>query len=139
MTWNRYKYYGKYYWMYAVCNNPNHVDYHRYGAKGIACYWQLGEYHDFESWLIDTLGHKPSPYHRLGRKDKAADFTPRNLQWELHEDRANNYCRNVFVKYNGRKQSIKRWADELKVPYYTLRRRINAGKTIKQIKREFSA
>lgn len=132
------KYYYQWRWMIAVTYNPNHPNYYKYGGAGVQCHWHKGEYRLFERWLLDTLGHRPSQKHLLGRKDKFGDFAPGNLHWELPVERGrNNPKQNVYATYNRKKKSLAEWAEELGIPYYSLRRRIAKGYTIKDIVEEF--
>lgn len=130
--------YGQYYcqwrWMISVTQNPNHPSYCKHGALGIDCHWRKGQYRNFESWLIAALGHRPTPKHILGRKDKFGDFAPGNLHWELPQERGrNNPKQNVYVAYGRQKKTISEWSEELDIKYWTLRRRLIKGLTIKEI------
>jgi hypothetical protein len=131
-------YYKKYRWMIDVTEKPHHPEYPRYGAKGISCYWTNGEYQDFEHWLVSTLGHQPTPKHQLARKDKKGNFEPKNFAWMLPKQRSNtNTAQNILVTYKRETMTISQWADRMGIPYWTLRRRIVAGKSIAEIAKEF--
>ena len=132
------EYWPRYNWMRQVCHNPNHPEYYNYGAKGIECHWGPGKYREFESWLLNTLGPRPSPEHCLNRKDKEKDYCPKNLEWALPKRRSRcNTCQNIFVKYRNRSQTMAAWAEELEIPYHTFRRRIVRGIPVKDIVKEF--
>lgn len=128
-------YYSQWRHMRGVTSNPHYPKYDIYGAQGITCYWDSGCYKEFESWLITTLGHRPSPKHLLGRKNKkTGHFAPGNLQWELPIERSNrNFRQNVLVKMNGRSQTIAQWSRELDINYYVLRRRLSQGYRLRDI------
>lgn len=133
------QYYSQWRWMIAVTQNPNHPSYYKHGAVGVQCHWRKGEYRDFERWLIKNLGHRPSPKHLLGRLDKFGDFAPGNLHWEVAKERGrNNPKQNVYIAYGRKKKSLAAWAEELGIPYYSLRRRIAKGLSLKEIIKEFA-
>lgn len=132
------RYYKRYYWMIAVCNNKTHPDYHRNGARGLQCFWNTGEYWEFENWLTSTIGDQPTAEHCLGRIDKDGDFAPGNLHWELPKLRANHYRRNKMLTYQGQTMSQALWAEKLNIPYHTFRRRIAEGLTLEEINNEFN-
>ncbi len=132
------RYYSKFRWIVEITNNPNHPDYPSYGARGIGAFWQRNEFKMFRDWLIAKLGDQPSPQHQLCRINKKGDFEPGNLQWMLPRQRSNTgTVQNVMLKYKRQSKSIRDWAEQLNIPYWTFRRRIAAGKTIPQILKEF--
>lgn len=133
-------YYYQYRFMRSSTQNPNHPDYPKYGAKGITCAWGPNQYQEFYSWLIKTLGERPGSRseYNLGRKDKRGNWEPGNIEWQTVTRRSRtNYNQVVYISYKRKKQSISAWAEELGVPYYTFRRRIAEGYTMKDIVKEF--
>lgn len=132
------EYWPKWSWMRQICTNPNHPEYYKYGGRGIQCYWGPGSYKEFEQWLLTTLGPRPSFQHVLNRKDKDKDYSPKNLEWALPKKRSRSHTQqNIYAKYRNKNQSIAAWAEELEIPYYSLRRRIAKGIQIKDIVKEF--
>lgn len=123
-------------WMTSVTKNPNHPEYPKHGGQGIECYWRLGEYHDFERWILERLGPKPQGLV-LGRRDKTQHFEPGNLEWQQPRTRSRTNRQNVMASYRRRRQSLAAWSDELDIPYHTLRRRYSQGHQIKDIIKEF--
>lgn len=141
MTKKRYPqplHWGRYSWMRSVCSNPNHPNYDNYGGRGIQCYWGPGSYHEFVEWLDTTLGPRPSLQHCLNRKDKDKDYCPKNLEWALPQRRSRcNTVQNKFVKYRNQNKPLAQWAEDLDIPYHSLRRRIALGMPLKDIVKEF--
>lgn len=123
-------------WMTSITKNPNHHEYHNYGGQGIECYWPLGEYQDFERWVLERLGDRP-PGHVLGRIDKTGHFEPGNLEWQQPRVRSRNCKQNILASYRRKRQSLAAWSEELNIPYWTLRRRYSRGQQIKDIIKEF--
>ena len=136
------KYHNPYYrswrWMKTVCSNDHNPSYRNYGARGITMYWDgKHDYEDFLNWIMKKLGPKPEGMV-LGRKDKTGNFEPGNLHWETPQRRGrNNPIQNVKATYRRKTQSLAQWADDLDIPYYTLRRKYKEGWTIKEIVREY--
>jgi hypothetical protein len=65
--------------MRALCSNPKHRQWNRYGGAGIrVCPEWLNSFAIF----LKDLGPKPSPKHRLSRKELTKDFFPENVAWE---------------------------------------------------------
>jgi hypothetical protein len=68
------------------CYDPLHPYYHRYGGRGISIYWQ--EFRDFEKYVIEAIGPRPSdksPSGRflwqLDRINNALGYMPGNIRW----------------------------------------------------------
>lgn len=123
-------------WMRHITRNPNHPEYHRYGGRGVELHfhdlWHLEEY------VNTKLGAQPTPDHQLCRINKQGHFAPKNLQWQLPVERSNGGTQqNIKAKYKNRSQTLANWARELDLPYWTLRRRIAEGMTIKEIVKEY--
>jgi len=134
-------YYYQYRFMREACQNPNHPQYHKYGAQGITCAWGPRGYTEFYSWLISTLGERPGPGNEwvLGRKDKTGNWEPKNLEWQTIKVRSRIKNRqNIFVTYKRKSQSLSKWAEDFDIAYHTFRRRFSEGWTIKEIVKEYS-
>lgn len=58
------------------CTNPNHNQYHKYGAVGIKL---CEEWNKFENFLLD-MGEQPNG-KRLQRKDELGMFCKDNCYW----------------------------------------------------------
>jgi excisionase family DNA binding protein len=69
--------------MHLRCTDPHHRDYARFGGRGIRV---CPDWDDFATFMAD-LGPRPSPAHRLARRDESADFTPENCLWANHTER----------------------------------------------------
>jgi hypothetical protein len=97
-------------------------------------YWNdKHDYENFLNWVMKKLGPKPAGTV-LGRKDKTGNFEPGNLHWETPVSRSRNCPRqNINATYRRKTQSIAQWAEELAIPYYTVRRKYQQGWTIKEI------
>ena len=134
-------YYYQYRFMREACQNSNHPQYHKYGAQGITCAWGPRGYKEFYSWLINTLGERPGSSREwvLGRKDKAGNWTPSNLEWQTIKVRSRSKnCQNIFVTYQRKSQSLSKWAEDFGIHYHTFRRRYSEGWSIKEIVKEYT-
>lgn len=74
--------------MKTRCFNPNFVDYHLYGGRGITVCNQWRS--SFEVFLRD-VGERPSPGHSLDRfPDMNGNYEPGNVRWATAIQQANN-------------------------------------------------
>lgn len=70
------------------CNDPKHIEFHRYGAKGvIVCSrWQFS----FQNFLKD-MGRKPTPKHSIDRfPNPYGNYELGNCRWATAKEQANN-------------------------------------------------
>lgn len=72
------------------CNNPNHKYYHRYGGRGIKYFSEWNEYSQFEDYIKNVLGPKPTVQHSIDRIDNGGNYEPGNLRWADKKTQANN-------------------------------------------------
>jgi hypothetical protein len=127
--------YRSFRWMRDVCYNQNTPSFKNFGAAGITVHWD--RFKDFKKWLDKHLGPRPAG-HLLGRKDKYGDFAPGNLRWETPTTRSrHNPRQNVLATYRRQHKSLAQWADDLGIPYHSLRRKYAQGFTIKEIIKDY--
>lgn len=78
----------------ARCHNPNCLQFHNYGGRGISvCKRWLKS---FEAFLQD-VGKKPSAKHELDRRDNDGNYEPGNVRWVLRFENCRNTRRSVWV------------------------------------------
>ena len=97
------------------CNRLNQD----YSARGIV-YDKRWDY--FENFFAD-MGEAPEGMS-LDRVNVDGNYEKSNCQWATKEQQANNTRANVFVEYNGKRQTLAQWAKELNMNYDKLRSRI---------------
>jgi len=76
--------------MMARCYDALHLDYHRYGGRGITV---CSQWHDVKQFISDIerlLGDKPSPDMSLDRINNDGNYEPDNVQWATAQQQAGN-------------------------------------------------
>lgn len=119
--------YNRFRWIQAACYSPKSPDYPSIGGQGIGCYWHNKEFREFVVWVESNLGALPGAGHKLGRIDHQGDFAPGNLAWSTAKQVGNRCLKNTYIEYQGRRQSLKQWAEEYGVNYHTFRDRYFRG------------
>ena len=106
-------------------SNPNNERYAGYGGRGIAMYpdW-FNSYETFRDWALKN-GY--SPELTIERIDNDGDYEPKNCKWIPFPEQANNRRSTIWVEWNGKKQNIAQWSEELGIKYGTLNARYNRG------------
>lgn len=66
----------------------------------------------------------PSDQHSIERRNNQRGYTPKNCYWATRSQQARNKRNNRFVTYQGRRQLLVAWAEEVRIPYKELHRRI---------------
>lgn len=100
------------------CNRLNQD----YSARGITYdkRWNV-----FENFLAD-MG-EASDGMSLDRIDVNGNYEKANCRWATREQQANNTRANVYIEWNGKKQTRAQWEKELGMRPTTLRSRLRAG------------
>lgn len=114
--------------MVQRCTNHNEPAYKNYGGRGIKCLWDSFEefYKDMKNGYTDKL--------TIERINNNGHYCKDNCCWADRNTQANNTRRNIYIKYNGKKQTVAEWCAELDLNYWTVIRRIYRGwNTIKAI------
>ena len=108
------------------CYVPSNNRYNRYGGRGIkVCDDWLGE-HGAENFINWALQNGYADNLTIDRIDNDGNYEPSNCRWVTQKEQANNRRSNHILEFNGKKQTMKQWADELGIKYTTLKRRILA-------------
>lgn len=114
--------------MIQRCFNPRNSRYHRYGGRGITvCVAWL----TFEGFYAD-MGDRPNGYS-LERKDNDGNYEPENCKWALPKEQMNNTRRNIFIEYEGRRQTIAQWSRETGLNTVTIRARLRRRWPLTQV------
>ena len=114
------------YWVWAKvrsrCYNANSREYPNYGGRGIKMCDEWQDAEKFIKWCYEN-GYDatvPKGVCTLERIDVNGNYEPSNCCFKTNLEQQNNRRNNIFVEYNGRKQTIAEWSRELNIPYTTL-------------------
>lgn len=105
--------------MHNRCTNANQPNFKFYGARGVTV---CERWRHFKNFLED-MGPRP-PGCTLDRVDPNRGYDPSNCRWATSEEQHANQQNLCLVTFNGKTQSIRRWAAEVGLPYHTVKQRI---------------
>ncbi len=111
------------------CYNPANRSYPNYGGRGIAV---CDRWRDSFVAFFEDMGPKPSPTHSLDRIDGNGDYRPDNCRWATREQQQNNLRINRMLTYDGKTQTLARWAKELGIRQKTISTRLSAGHSVEE-------
>lgn len=96
------------------CTNPSHAGYKGYGERGINLHedWRKS-YKEFEKYIVENLGHKPSDDHSIDRIDNNGSYVPGNLKWSTREEQQNNTRKSLKYKTGVPDDSLISYNNEL--------------------------
>jgi hypothetical protein len=106
--------------MVKRCFDPKSNNYKNYGKRGITV--------EDERWLefvnfYEDMGERPKGM-TLDRKDNNKGYCKENCRWAINEDQENNRRNNHLLTFNGKTQSMAKWARELGMTYSTIMSRV---------------
>jgi hypothetical protein len=104
------------------CENPNDMNYFRYGARGIKVCNEWKDIHIFIKDMETTYKQGL----QLDRKNNDGNYCKENCRWVSRKVNANNTRRNRFIEYNGITKTVGEWADITGIAYATLINRLNS-------------
>ena len=107
---------------------PTHVDYPRYGGRGLTVEpdW-VDDFAAFRTWILEHIGHKPSAAHTLDRVENSVGYLKGNLRWATPSEQQNNKRSNRMITRNGETLTLKQWCVRLGLQYQTVKSRLNVG------------
>lgn len=115
--------------MKSRCEDKNHINYHRYGGRGIGYEkdWSIFKkfFNDMKDGYKDEL--------TLDRTDNSRGYSKNNCRWATRKEQANNTCRSRYLEFNKRKLTVSQWAGELGVNRQSIHGRIRLGWSDKDI------
>ena len=106
------------------CSNPNHSEYHRYGARGISVCQEWESYETFKSWAL-TNGYDDTL--TIDRIDTNGNYTPDNCRWATIKEQSNNRRTCHMLTYNGKTQTLMEWAEETGLSRRAITQRLKSG------------
>lgn len=122
---NRHPLYGIWTSMVARCSNVKHKQYDSYGGRGITvCDRWLGN-EGFANFL-SYMGDRPDGCS-LDRVDNDKGYSPDNCRWATVKVQQRNTRGNRMATCDGKTQCVAAWAEEVGVPWYLIRNRLEQG------------
>lgn len=105
------------------CENPNYVEFHLYGGRGIKCEWpDLLAFKNemYSSYLahVEEFGEANTSIDRFPNVN--GNYSKDNCRWATPKQQARNKRNNRFLEFKGQRKTMVEWAEE-------------AGLTIKQV------
>jgi hypothetical protein len=108
------------------CENPNDVDFARYGGRGISV---CARWRNFAVFLSD-MDLKPTQQHTLERIDNDRGYEPDNCRWATIAEQCRNrggLRRNRLVTIWGTTLCVADAAKAAALPVNTIHNRLNRG------------
>lgn len=109
--------------MIERCRNPNHVQYHDYGGRGIGV---CERWMAFENFIAD-MGLRPSRRHSIDRIENSGGYEPGNCQWATKQEQERNKRTNRIIEFMGESHPLVVWCERLDMNYHCVLGRLRLG------------
>lgn len=111
------------------CNNPNSVDFERYGGRGIKICDEWERENGFELFYNWSINNGYNDSLTIDRIDNNKNYEPSNCRWATMSEQGKNKSNNNLITINGKTQTLSEWANEYKLDKETIRNRFVIGDT----------
>ena len=116
--------------MISRCLEKTNKEYSNYGARGITiCDEWKNNFLAFRDWALNN-GYDENAKRgecTIDRINVNGNYEPSNCRWINLKLQAKNTTRTIKISYKGKTQCLKDWAEELKIDYQTLRKKLKKG------------
>lgn len=102
------------------CYSPTSRAFGRYGGRGIIV---CERWHDVRLFIEDNDA-KALPGLTIDRRNNDGPYSPENTRWIERREQNLNYSRNVYLEFEGKRQTLREWADERGIGLGTLWHRV---------------
>lgn len=92
------------------CLNPNAINYHSYGGRGIGICEEWMTFENFHRW---AMANGYADDLEIDRIDNDGDYCPENCRWVTREQNQRNTSRTHLITLNGKTQCATDWIREL--------------------------
>jgi hypothetical protein len=123
--------------LYSIWNNMRHrctdtysKGFPHYGGRGISV---CNDWNDYESFRCWALSNGYSENLTIDRIDVNGNYEPSNCRWISMKEQALNKRTNHFLECDGKRKTVKEWADEIGICQGTLFTRLRRGWSDEQI------
>lgn len=104
------------------CEYKSHIEYSRYGGRGIKVCDEWKDFLTFYNWAI-THGYADDL--TIEREDVNGNYEPSNCKWATSREQSRNTRRNRILEYNGKKQCVADWEEETGISRSLIQQRID--------------
>lgn len=110
--------------MIQRCSNPKNNSYYLYGAKGVSVCDEWKDFASFSSWAAES-GY--SDNLSIDRIKTIKGYSPDNCRWATPQEQTDNRGCTRLISFDGKTQTLNRWAEETGISYRKLLWRLNHG------------
>ncbi len=112
------------------CNNPDYIEFHNYGGRGIKVCQQWNN--SFKAFLED-MGFRPTPKHTIERIDNDLGYFAENCYWATPLQQAQNTRVNKNITFKGKTLCQREWSRRLGGSHTLVYGRLKRGWSIHKI------
>lgn len=108
---NMHRLYARWNGMVQRCTNPNWINYHNYGGKGVTVCERWRTFANFRDDM-DTTFEKGMWLERVKNE---LGYSPENCRWSTPKQQQNHRTNNTLITHKGETLTVSSWAERLGV------------------------
>lgn len=111
------------------CSNPNCINYHNYGGKGIKVCDEWNKFEIFYEW---AMANGYTEELTIDRIDVNGNYEPSNCKWSSYKEQANNKTNNRQIEFNGESHTLGEWSAIKGIKLATIWNRLKCGWSVEE-------
>lgn len=111
--------------MVERCNQPKHISFKNYGAKGISvCDLWLKDFSEFKKWALEN-GYRYGL--TIDRIDVNGNYCPENCRWASYKEQNRNKTNSVYIETPIGKMTVAEYCEKTGANPFVIYSRIRRG------------
>lgn len=119
------------------CLNNRNPKFKNWGGRGITVCKRWLIFTNFRDDMLQSYNDHVKKFGEkqttIDRVDNNKGYSPENCRFATYKEQCNNTRKNRWITFDGKKLTMKQWAEKLNIKYSIIQDRIKDGWTIEEV------